>query len=361
MLHFFWFGYTMREQSLNIYEFSNLEIAKWAEYYLGQHTAFNQAHCQCGKVTENPDDILLGHLTWDGLPKSLSQIQGKLTHNWVRENALNPDQPAHPNTYILTPWVPDWPALWTANMPFIESQLIAASKIFALCGEIWIQRTYESSENTIQTKVRDKLVHCNMGLAAQNFRKVKTVFNPIGERQLLHISNLAAYKGFDITCKSVEGLETLLHVATQKLFDTEPGLVEYPMNGETYIFNFIGNIDNNDPEFQDWVINNCDFYIHTAYADAQATTILESCARGLVPLVTPESGFISPHAIYLTHDPQENRAIIQHALEIPEEELRNRSCAVREQVIREHKWEDIYDTVWNTIQADIETRRSKAN
>lgn len=361
MLHFFWFGYIMREHSLDIYESSNFEIAKWAEHYLGQHIALNQAYCGSGKVTENPDDILVGHLTWDGLPKSLRESHGKLLHDWVRENALNPNEPCHPNTYILTPWVPNWPALWTAKMPFIESQLTAASKIFALCGDIWIQRTYESSENTIQTRVRDKLVHCNMGLAAQNFRRVKTSFNPVGERQLLHISNLAAYKGFDITCESIEGLETLLHVATQDLPDTNPGLVNCKMNDKTYTFNFVGDIENNDPVFQDWVIQNCDFYIHTAYADAQATTILESCARGLIPLITPESGFSSPHAIYLTHDPKENHAIIQRALEMPEEELLNRSRAVREQVIREHDWKDIYDTVWNTIQADIEARKSKTN
>ena len=360
MLHFLWLGYAMREHSLDIYEFSNPEIAKWAEYYLSQHVAFNQTHCQSGKVTENPNDILLGHLTWDGLlSQEPGQIHGALLHDWVRDNALAVGEPAHPNTYILTPWVPDWPDFWTANMPFLESQLMAASKIFALCGEIWIKRTLESSNDTIQTRVKDKLVHCNMGVAAQNFRCVKTSFNPIGERQILHVSNLSTYKGFDITCKSVNGLETLLHVATRALPNTTPGLVEYRIHDEAYLFNFIGGIDNNDPAFQEWAVTNCDFYIHTAYADAQATTILESCARGLVPLVTPESGLVSPHAIYLTHDPKENHAIIQRALEMPEEELMHRSRAVRDQVIRENNWKDIYDTVWNTIQADIEDRKHK--
>lgn len=361
MLHFFWFGYAMREQSLEVYEFSNLEIAKWAEYYLGQHTAFNQAHCQGGRVTDNPKDILLGHLTWDGLPQEMTQVHGGLAHDWVRDNALITGGIAHPNTYILTPWVTDWPNIWTENMPFLESQLMAASKIFGLCGEIWIKRTHESSANTVQTRVKDKLVHCNMGLAAQNFQCVKKSFNPVGERQLLHISNLSTYKGFDVTCKSVIDLDTMLHVATQVLPNTKPGLAEFRIGDETYFFNLIGSVDNNDPEFQEWVVTNCDFYIHTAYADAQATTILESCARGLVPLVTPESGFVSPHAIYLTHDPKENHAIIQHALEMPEDELLNRSRAVREQVIRENNWKNIYDTVWNTIQADIEARKSKAN
>jgi len=65
------------------------------------------------------------------------------------------------------------------------------------------------------------------------------------------------------------------------------------------------------------------------------------------------------HAIYLTHNPDENRKIIQQALELPEEELLKRSQAVREQVAREHRWEDIYGKIWHTIQADIEERKSR--
>jgi len=297
MLHFFWNGYVMREQSLAMYEYSNLEIAKWAEHYLSQYTSFNQTSWHRGKVTESPNDILLGHLTWDSLSIEEQQTFGRLVHDWVKENALSPGAAAHPNTYILTPWVPHWPDNWTDHMPFMKTQLHAASKIFALCGKIWIERTLASTESTPQVQVKDKLVHCNMGLAAHNFRWHKTKFNEIGERQILHISNLAPYKGFELTCQSVDGLETMLHVATKSLPDRKIGLMEFHVDGQAYVFNYIGIINNHYSVFEEWVINDCDFYIHTAYEDAQATTILENCARGLIPLVTPESGFASPHAI----------------------------------------------------------------
>jgi glycosyltransferase involved in cell wall biosynthesis len=355
MLHFFWDGQPLAQNSFEKYEFSNREIAKWAEYYLSQKTAFHQSSWHVGKVTENPSDILLGHLTWDARPPHIREVMGELVHDWAKDNALAPSQPSHPNTYVLTPWVPEFPDVWMKNMVFCERQLMAASKIFALCGEIWIRRTLEDISPSIQHRVKDKLVHCNMGVASQNFRVTKQHFNPIGERQILHVSNLRPYKGFDVTCSSLVGLDTLLHVATSSI-QANPGLIDLTINDQVYVMNYLGFVDNNNPEFNHWVVENCDFYIHTGRMDAQATTILENGARGLIPLVTPESGFASPHAIYLTHDPDENRAIIQQALEMSEEELMKRSHLIREQIAREHNWEGIFNRIWREISADIEER-----
>lgn len=361
MLHFFWCGFARCKNSYQVYELSNLEIAKWAEYYLGAKTAFHQSTWMSGKVTENPHDILLGHPTWDGRTPDVRELTGDLERNWVKDNALSPDQSCHPNTYILMPWVPEFPPSWTQKMPFWEQQLLAAKKIFALCGEIWMDRTESLPQNTLQYQVKDKLVHCNMGIASQNFPIIKQNFNAIGERQILHVSNLDAYKGFDITCESIEGLDTLLHVGTASL-QGEPGLTEIIIQNnqdgshKKYTVNYLGSIKNDDPEFNYWVVENCDFYIHTGRMDAQATTILENAVRGLVPLVTPESGFASPHAIYLTQNPDQNREIIRWALTLPESELLERSRLIREQIQRENNWESIYTTIWDSIITDIEAR-----
>ncbi len=358
MLHFLWCGYQLHENSYSSYEMSNLEIAKWAEYYLGKKTTFHQSSWLAGRVTDNPDDILLGHLTWDGSNGLQDPIRGKLLRNWVNDNAIYTNTLSHPNTYILTPWVPEFPREWIANMPWLESQLTQSKKIFALCGKIWIERTFIKNDNSIQFAVKDKLVHCNMGVASQNFSAYKKSFNNIGDRQILHISHLGSYKGFDITCKSLINIEAILHVATSAI-QAPVGMVHTDVEGEKFFFNFLGNINNNDPETNAWIIENCDFYIHTATMDAQATTILENCARGLIPLITPESGFSSPHAIYLTHDPVENHKIIEWALNLSEDELLSRSKLLREQVFRDHNWEHIFDKIWNSILEDIEIRKLK--
>ncbi|NEQ98713.1 MAG: glycosyltransferase [Cyanothece sp. SIO2G6] len=355
MLHFFWGGYSMTENSLEVYEYSNSEIPKWAEYYLSQKTGFNQTSWRSGQVTEGPNDILIGHPTWDGRNSYLKEIMGALNHNWVRDNGLVSGDTCHPNTYILMPWIPEFPIEWTSQMPFYKEQLKAAHKIFALCGSFWFEKAMQKDDDSIQSQMKHKLVHCNMGIASQNFNVVKQSFNEIGERQILHMSHLGSYKGFDVTCKSLLGIETLLHVASSALTG-DAGLRSLLVDNEEFFFNFLGFVNNNDPEFNHWVVENCDFYIHTATMDAQATTILESCARGLVPLVTPESGLTSPHAIYLTHDPAENHKIIEWALQLPESELKKRSELVREQMVRENSWKDIFETIWSGIQQDIQER-----
>ncbi|WP_448561050.1 glycosyltransferase [Trichothermofontia sp.] len=360
MLHFFYTGYLLHEDSYRIYETSGAEISKWAEYYLSQKIAFHQSSWVSGKVTENPKDILLGHPTWDprvqGKPELLQkpELLKRLMRNWVKDNALSPDQDSHPNTYILMPWVPEFPPEW-GSMPFVEQQLLAAKKIFALCGQIWIDRTATAPVDSIQYRVRDKLIRCNLGVATQNLPIIKHRFNEIGKRHILHISHLGSYKGFDITCQSLEGLDTLLHVATGTI-KARVGLLHFPIKGKKYLFNFLGFVNNSDPVFNQWVVDTCDFYIHTGRMDAQATVILENAARGLIPLVTPESGFASPHAIYLTHDPDKNREIIRWALNLPESELLERSRLIREQIQREHNWESIYTMIWDNIVADIEAR-----
>ncbi len=355
MLHFFWGNFILTEGSYQNYEYSNMEIAKWAEYYLSQKTSFHQSSWLSGKVTDNPKDILIGHPTWAPVNLFPQVSKPKLLRNWVTDNSLNFEQKCHPNTYILIPWVPEFPPDWVDCMPFYKQQLRFSSKIFALCGEIWIEKTFAKQDNSIEYELKDKLIRSNMGVASQNLPVKKEKFNAIGERQMLHVSNLAGYKGFDITCMSLMGLDTLLHVASPYL-KSDVGLVEASINGEEFFFNYIGKINNNDSEFNEWVVENCDFYIHTGIMDAQATTILENGARGLIPLVTPESGFACPDAIYLTADADENRKIIEWALNLPELELMNRSHLIREYIEKEHNWQNIYDKIWDEISMDIEKR-----
>jgi predicted O-methyltransferase YrrM len=357
MLHLFLTDYFLREQSYQRYEFFNYELAKWAEFYLKKYTTVHQSNWCAGKVTENPNDILLGHPTWDNVEQAQQLGMGKFLRDWVKDNALDPSQPCHPNTYILMPWVPEFPSEWMPNLIHLESQLLSARKIFALCGNLWFERTLAKQDNSIQARVKHKLIKVNIGIALENFPITKNRFNPIGSRQLLHISTLGSYKGFDITCESIQGLNTLLNVASKSL-DAPIGLIDAKWtNGKTYTFNFLGSINNNDPQFNQWVVDTCDFYIHTGTMDAQATVILENSARGLIPLVTPESGFDCPHAIYLTLDPEKNREIIQDALHMPSEELLERSYLIREYLKTEHSWQKTFDTIWQEIQKDIYQRQ----
>lgn len=357
MLHFFWGGYDLREDSYEKYEVSNLEIAKWAEHFLGKYTSFHQSSYRAGKVTDRVEDILLGHPTWDDYFNRQRFGLTPLRRDWVRNNALNSNETCHRNTYIMVPWLPDFPSEWTDSMIFLEGQLLSAQKIFAMGGDFWVNKTLDKEDNSIQCRVKHKLIPSNNGTTPQTLTTIKHSFNLIGERRVLHISDLKHRKGFDITCKSLEGVDTLLGVGSVHL-QAPQGLVEMEIDEKTYLFDFLGVINNTNADHNQWIVENFDFYIHTARQDAQAVTILENCARGLIPLVTPESGFSSPHAIYLTQNPDQNREIIQWALNLPESELMKRSHLIREQIIQEHSWERIYKKIWDVIMADIDQRNA---
>ncbi|WP_019501415.1 hypothetical protein [Pseudanabaena sp. PCC 6802] len=274
MLHLFLTDYFLREHSYTTYEYYNYELAKWAEYYLGQKVAVHQAHWCTGRVTENPNDILLGHPTWDSSEQAVATGLGKFKRDWVKDNALTHNDACHPNTYIIMPWVPEFPIEWMPNLVHLNSQLLAARKIFALCSPLWIERTLAKADDTIQSQVSHKLIQTNIGIATQNLPIVKQRFNPVGQRQLLHISTLGSYKGFENTCESLKGLDARLNVASKSL-QAPTGLIDATINGKKYTFNFLGSVNNADLEFNQWIVDTCDFYIHTATMDAQATVILE--------------------------------------------------------------------------------------
>ena len=342
MLHFVWTHYIFDKDSYQKYEFSNYEIVKYARKFFETVTTVHLDDFYAGRITDKSEDILLGHPTW-----------GKTTNNWVRDNRLEPDASCHPNTYILMPWLPVWPVEF--HMPYIDEQLLAARKIFTICGDYWIDRTMRLNDDSTQAKVKEKLFQGNMGCNAA-LLPYKTRFTKKRRNVFLHVSNLGSTKGIPLMFQSLEGLDAILCIASPTLQDKRgQATIELPNKHNTktrYRFDSFGSVSNSDPQINQTIVENCDFYIHCSNYDAQATTILENCARGLVPLVTPESGFSCPHAIYLTQDPDQNREIIRAAMKMSDDEYEARSKGVRDHIIAYHNWEGIFRKIWNEIVAD---------
>lgn len=343
MLHFIWTQYIFDKDSYQKYEFSNYEIVKYGRKYFEEVTDLHLDNFFCSRVTSSPEDILLGHPTW-----------GSTTNNWVSDNALESGADSHPNTYIWMPWLPLFPEEFI--MPYLEEQLLAARKIFTICGEIWIEKTNQLTDDSIQSRVRSKLVRGNMGCNAE-LLPYKKNFSKSPQRQLLHVSNMGSTKGIDLMFDSLVGLDTTLCIASAAVKDNvgKGATITLPNSkGEQTQYNFtsLGSISNSDPDINKAIIDNCDFYLHTSTYDAQATTILENCARGLVPLITPESGFSCPDAIYLTMNPEENREIIHQALNMSPDEYEARSKGVRNHILKHHSWDSVFKNIWDGIVAD---------
>jgi glycosyltransferase involved in cell wall biosynthesis len=339
MLHFIWTPYRFRRNSWSTYERANDEIVKHGRRFFEKRIATHVAPFFVGRLTDREDDILLGHPTWGS--------QGGALDDWMADNALEPGAQAHPNSYILTAWVPAFPPEW--KMPHLESQLMAARRVFGLCGEIWAERTQALGDGSLASRVAPKLVQVNMGCAAELLPfRAEPRKGP--RRGLLHMSNMAGYKRFDLLLRSVVGLDLDLHVASPVM---QAGTINANIAGHGQVrVNSLGEVANGHPGFETFVREQIDFYIHTSDMDAQATVILEAAARGVVPLVTPESGFRSPFAIELTSDPDWNRAIIADALRMPDDEYRRRAHGLRAQIEREHAWDAIFGRIWEVIRQD---------
>ncbi|MDX6748235.1 hypothetical protein SH611_00255 [Geminicoccaceae bacterium 1502E] len=346
MLHFLYTPYTFTKGSYGRYEDANAEIVKHGARVLGGLGPVHVSSFHAGRITDRPEDALLGHPTW-GPPD--------LACDWMRDNALAEDAAGHPNAYVIMPWVPRFPREW--HMPFIDRQLRAARRIFGLCGAHWAEETRALDDGSLQHEVSGKLVAVNMGCTAEllPFRERRRV----GARPtLLHVSHLGSYKRFDRLLASIHGLDVRLCVATRSL---PRGLLNLDAQGVGRVqIHCLGVIDNADPGFNRFVAEEVDFYIHTSDLDAQATAVLEAAARGVVPMVTPESGFRSPFAIHLCEDPAHNREIIARALAMPEAEYRERAQGLRRQILEEHGWEHVFGTIWRTIAADLASVRAAA-
>ncbi|WP_170307323.1 glycosyltransferase [Azospirillum lipoferum] len=294
-------------------------------------------------MTRNPSDILLGHTTFDPA--------GGVSDDWVRDNALSPGEPCHPNTYIMVPILPVQIAEHKKWSPFVDSQFDAARLIFGICGEYWYEQIQALPVDTPIGRIKHKLVRIDMGCEARLFGTPRR-YTPESMNGLLHLSDLQPHKGFDLLLDSIDPSRMRLHLGSGNLRS-------YP-NQRLRIRDkeviSLGWMDNSNPQVDHFVKEQCAFYIHTSSLDAQATAILENCARGLVPIVTPESGFRSPHAIYLTQDTARNREIILAAMAMSPAEYEARSAGVVEQIRTNHSWETVFGTVWETIQADMRQR-----
>jgi glycosyltransferase involved in cell wall biosynthesis len=353
LLHFFWFNYDRRENDRDVYDTSNGEIQKWAERMLEDRFDVHSTSCATqGRVTRSPSDILIGHPTWH-LDFARPVPPGRSQRDWVRDNRLLPEAHAHPNTYILTPWVPRFPLEWEHSMPWLESQLDAAKLVFGICGSIWHEQTMALDGTTAQGRAKSKLVRLNMCVNPEALTVRKRAFNPVGRRRMIHVSHLGTFKGFDLLLESTKGM-AVPSIGSGSLGQLEPGVVKIRIYDNEYVIDNLGYIDNSDDARMQTLVDDHDFYLHTSSMDAQATTILEFGVRGLVPIVTPESGFESEGAIYLTRDGGRNREIIAHALQMPDEELRHRSECVREHIRTAHSWRTFYDTIAGHIERTCE-------
>lgn len=320
------------------YQFSNQEIQK---NFLIEFSKYDQVISHDangrGRVTTDPSDILIGEPPWPPPPKGTDPY-----HNWIFDNGFDGPKSAHPNTFLVFPWGPS--SLTRSPDPF-GPLFLASRAIFGMVGGVhYDDFLVNAPEGSRFRLTQSRLVRINMGCDAARlpFR------DPEAKRTtgLLHVSSLRNYKQPELMLQSLPSDGCDLFIGTERLDLAAELKAKGLFKPNVHV---IGPVDNGDAAANRFILDRCSYYLHTA-REAQATTILENCARGLVPLVTPRSGFSCPDAVMLTESAAENQEIIRAALGMPDEEYAARSRAVRQHIRMYHSWPRICQFMYITIQ-----------
>lgn len=338
-------GAPITEASYDRYTSSVEETAKAANRYFATDATRVMTDYLKGRVTDSADDILLGCVTAD--PKFTGRV-----FDWMVANRLNNYEPVHPNCYLFFQSTPHYtmPHIQHKLLPFYDQQLLNARLIFSTLGVFWYRLWQSLNDSSVQARVKNKVVRVNVGCEWRHFTFLERPKQP--RSNILHVSNLAWYKNPELLIESVRGVDTTLFIGSKnpraakgiKVPDREGKPVDNVVG--------IGPYVNGGPDFEGFIDQNVDFWMSTSRLDAQSTALLEMCARGLVPILTPQVGWESPHAVMLTNDPARNREIIERAVTMDPDEHRQRALGVRQQVERHHNWSDIYARINRAIARD---------
>lgn len=211
-----------------------------------------------GCVHPQPGDVLIGH-----------PHPGPLTI--FRRSAR---RPGWSRVLALAPYNEDARQVW-----FLERALPDCDLYLAITGRFWAARLPVSRFAHWQPKFR----HLDLAVDRADFPPLKTVFNPAGQRCFVYV-------GQDLPCKNIPYLAALARAMPDSRFEWV-GVTDAPAPLQARGFlNFAS------PAARARMAEY-DFMITVGSADANPTTVLEAMAWGLIPVCTPQSGYVNQPGI----------------------------------------------------------------
>ena len=218
------------------------------------HTVVNHNWDDYTDIIPGDDDVLLGHAH----PFPGTIFRRNMRHpGWRRVIAL---EPYHHGDAV--------------QMAFFDRIIPHCDCFLAITGNFWFRSIAESRFSHWLPRMR----HLDLAVDRNDFPFVKTSFAPPGKRRFLYI-------GHSGWTKNVGYLAALAGQLTENDF----GWIGsgQPIAG----FRSLGRRDFRDSSARAEVAEY-DFLISVGRADANPTTILEAMAWGLIPVCTPQSGYV---------------------------------------------------------------------
>ncbi|MHC4616154.1 MAG: glycosyltransferase [Planctomycetota bacterium] len=216
-----------------------------------------------------------------------------------------------------------------------------ADKLFVISGPHWV----ETIDQTEYATWKEKIVRLDNAIDSKMFPLLKRNFNPAGKRGLFVFGRTGPEKGtrqlFELLCK------TNYPVAIAGDY-SQSDLQIIENRPDTHV---LGRIDWRDPQTTTFILNNCDFFVNMSISDASPTTLLETMALGLIPVTTPECGYVYDSFLLLSlSSEQQNLGVLHQAQKLSDDRLKTLQTQNRRIIEHKHTWDKFCETVWRNIK-----------
>jgi glycosyltransferase involved in cell wall biosynthesis len=269
------------------------------------------------RICPGDDDVLIGHphpAPWTCFRWSATQS------GWRRVLMLSPYNHGDP---------------W--QVPFLDSVLPYCDQYLAITGRYWFDSVIESP----YAHWRPKMVHMDLAVDREKFPVIKRQFNAPGSRCFVYI-------GHSGWTKNTPYLSAIAKVAPDCP-------VSWIGRGDQPIANVepLG-FQNFATDEGKRAVAKHDFLLTVGRADANPTTILEAMAWGLIPVCTPQSGYVDYPSIFNVplDDPEGAAAVLRRLQNLPETELAELQIQ-NWQLLDDHfNWDRFAGQVISAVESD---------
>jgi hypothetical protein len=282
-------------------QFDEVKAHDWDSYY---------------QIKPNPGDMLIGHLC--PLPFTVMKRSLKLP-GWRRKIIIQPYNESM-----------DYAA-------FDDEYIDMCDISLAITGPYWFDRI---SKHHFFSRYMPKLRRIDLAIDLDYFPRIKTKFNPPGQRKFVYV-------GVDNKYKNLNYLEAIF----SKLPTFEIHAIGKIRSNRKFIHH--GFVDFSTDSAKE-LIKEFDFLITVGSNDANPTTILEAIGWGLIPICTPTSGYLDiPGIVNVPVDSLNDTAsILNHLQNCPDEELEEIRKTGQQTLVKDHFWDLFYQRVYEALFSD---------
>jgi len=260
-------------------------------------------------------DILLGHPTYS--PNTCFRLSMRQS-GWKRIIAMTPYH--HGNSMAVA---------------FLDPILRCCNQYLAITGNYWCL----SFKDSLFSHWSPKFTPLDLAIDKSDFPNIKTGFNPPGKRKFLYIGSLGWTKNPGYLSRVATTLtDNPIYWIGAKSRLGVPGLIS------------LGYQDFSTQIARD-LISSFDFTITVSDADANPTTILETMSWGLIPICTPQSGYVNYPGIINVPLNEVNQTVklMRELQEIPETTLAEMQLQNRKIIEEYFNWDRFTNIVLSAI------------